>query len=243
MTITLNADMGEALGIHSFGNDPALLTYVDTINLACGMHSGDPTTMARTVAAALDADVTIGAHPGLPDIVGFGRREMKLNPDEVRDLIRYQVGALTGFLDAVGAPLHHIKPHGALYGMLARNEDLMESACDVADQYGVPIFGLPNTAHQRVAARRGVGFVSEFYVDLDYDDDGTVIVTRAAAHRDLDEIEAKTRRAITEGTTTTIHGTDIDVTVESVCVHSDLPNAPRVAERVRETIRGQQRVG
>ena len=194
MSTTLNADMGEALGIHTFGNDTALLDLVDTISVACGMHSGDPTTMSRTVTAALNANVTIGAHPGLPDLVGFGRREMILTADEVRDLIRYQVGALTGFLDAVGAPLHHIKPHGALYGMLSRSEELMESACDVAEQYDVPILGLPNTAHQRVALRRGLAFISEYYVDLDYDDDGTVIVGRTGSHHDLAEVEAKSHR-------------------------------------------------
>ena len=236
MSITLNADMGEAFGIHTFGNDTALLDYVDTINIACGMHSGDPSTMARTVTAALDANVTIGAHPGLPDPVGFGRREMILTANEIRDLIRYQVGALTAFLHAAGAPLHHIKPHGALYGMLSRNEDLMESACDVAEQYGVPILGLPHTAHQRVADRRGVEFVAEFYVDLDYNDDGTIIVNRTATHHDLTHIEAKARQALRDGQTTSIHGTEIDVTVESLCIHSDLPNAPDVAARIRQVL-------
>jgi 5-oxoprolinase (ATP-hydrolysing) subunit A len=236
MITTINADMGEALGIHSFGNDTALLDYVDTINVACGMHSGDPSTMARTVTAALDANVSVGAHPGLPDLVGFGRRAMVLTADEVRDLVRYQVGALNGFLDAAGAPLHHIKPHGALYGMVSRNEELMEAVCDVAEQFGVPILGLPNTTHQRVAVRREVEFVCEFYVDLDYEDDGTVIVGRAATHRDLDQIDAKARRALVEGKTTSVSGTDIDVTVESLCVHSDRPNAPEVAARLRNLL-------
>lgn len=236
MSTTLNADMGEALGIHTFGNDTALLDLVDTISVACGMHSGDPTTMSKTVTVALNANVTIGAHPGLPDLVGFGRREMILTADEVRDLIRYQVGALTGFLDALGAPLHHIKPHGALYGMLSRSEELMESACDVAEQYDVPILGLPNTAHQRVALRRGLAFISEYYVDLDYDDDGTVIVGRTGTDHDLAEVEAKTRRAIVKGTTTSIHGTELNITVESICVHSDLPHALEVAARVREVL-------
>ncbi|RZK72758.1 MAG: 5-oxoprolinase subunit PxpA [Rhodococcus sp. (in: high G+C Gram-positive bacteria)] len=236
MSITLNSDMGEAFGIHTFGNDTALLDYVDTINVACGMHSGDPSTMAHTVTAALDANVTIGAHPGLPDPVGFGRREMMLTANEIRDLIRYQVGALTAFLDAAGAPLHHIKPHGALYGMLSRSEELMESVCDVAEQYGVPILGLPHTAHQRVADRRGVEFVAEFYVDLDYNDDGTIIVNRTATPHDLVHIEAKARRALVDGKTISIHGTEIDVTVESLCIHSDLRNAPDVAARLRTMV-------
>ncbi|MFD5552543.1 5-oxoprolinase subunit PxpA [Streptomyces sp. NPDC127068] len=236
MTLTINADMGESLGIHSFGNDEALLPYVDTVNVACGMHAGDPSGIARTVQRALTASVTVGAHPGLPDLVGFGRREMALDTDEVRDLVRYQVGVLSAFLHAEGGALHHIKPHGALYGMVSRREDLMDAVCDVAEQYGVPVFGLAGTAHQRVAERRGIGFVAEFYPDLDYQDDGTVVVRRVSARPDLDAVERKVRRALDEGLTTSVHGQDVEVTVESICVHSDIPGAPSVAARLRAVL-------
>jgi len=130
------------------------------------------------VTKAVAAGVVIGAHPGLPDAVGFGRREMKLFPEEVRDLVLYQVAAVKGFLDAEGAPLDHIKPHGSLYGMVARDEELMDAVCDVAVIYGIPVYGMTGTAHERVAAKRGVDFVAEFYVDLRYRPDGSLIIPR-----------------------------------------------------------------
>jgi UPF0271 protein len=233
--VTINADMGESVGIHRFGHDETLLEYVDIINVAGGMHAGDPTAIARIVTAALERGVAVGAHPGLPDIAGFGRRELAVTAEEARDLIRYQTGAVVAFVEAVGGVLHHIKPHGALFGMLSRSEELMDAACDVAVQYGVPVFGLAGTAHERVAVRRGVPFVSEFYVDLDYNDDGTIVVNREGSTRDVEEVEERARRAL-DGTTVSINGRILPVRAESFCVHSDLPNAPTVASRIREVL-------
>jgi len=233
---TINADMGESIGIHSFGNDEPLLEFVDTVNVAGGLHAGDPSVIARTVESALQAGVSVGAHPGLPDLAGFGRRVMEITPAETRDLVRYQVGAVHAFVTANGGELDHIKPHGALFGMMAKNAALMSALCDVALDYGVPVYGLANTVHERVAHDRGVSFVSEFYVDLDYAADGTVRVNRAGTGRDLREVEARTRRALREGRTTATDGTDVSVRPESFCVHSDLPNAPEVARTVRRLI-------
>ncbi len=156
--VSLNSDMGESFGIHSFGNDDALVQIIDTANVACGFHAGDPTGIRETVEKAVAANVTVGAHPGLPDLVGFGRREMKLERDETADLVRYQVGSLVAFLDDAGAPLDHIKPHGSLYGMAARDEDIMDAICDVAVQYGVPVFwnGWNRSRDRRDQARRPV---------------------------------------------------------------------------------------
>ncbi len=236
MTLTINADMGESVGIHHFGNDESLLEFVDTINVAGGLHAGDPTAIARIVALALDRGVSVGVHPGLPDIAGFGRREMAITAEEARDLIRYQTGAVAAFVQAEGHELHHIKPHGALFGMLARNEELMDAACDVAVQYGVPIYGLAGTAHERVAARRGVPFVAEYYVDLDYSDDGMIVVNRTGSTRDLGEVADRASRALAEGTTISTTGKSVPIRVESFCVHSDLPNAVDVARTVRSEI-------
>jgi UPF0271 protein len=241
MRTTINSDMGESVGIHSFGHDEELLGYVDTINVACGMHAGDPGAMRRVVEQAVAAGVSIGAHPGLPDIAGFGRREMAVDADEVRDLVLYQVGALVGFLDAAGAPLHHIKAHGALYGMMSRDPALMGALCDVALQYGVPVFGLGGTPHEEVARARGVEFVSEYYVDLDYNDDHTIRVQRTGASRPLDSVAERARSALHEGVTRTVSGGTIDVRAESFCIHSDLPNAVEVARVVRELV--GERVG
>jgi UPF0271 protein len=240
MTITINSDMGEALGIHAFGNDEALLEIVDVANVACGFHSGEPGTMRRTVENAVAAGVKVGAHPGLPDLVGFGRREMKLYPDEVRDLVTYQVGALTAFLDAAGANLNHIKPHGSLYGMVGRDEALMDALCDVALQYGVPIYGLAGTEHQRGCERRGVPFVGEFYVDLGYSADGGLLIVRRPSATDVGEAADKARVALTEGLGTAVTGERFAVTFDSICVHSDAPNAVEVATAVRRAVTESQ---
>jgi 5-oxoprolinase (ATP-hydrolysing) subunit A len=233
MSVNLNSDMGESYGIHSFGHDEVLLPLVDTVNVACGFHAGDPVGMRETVAAAAAAGVTIGAHPGLPDAVGFGRREMKLLPEEVREIVRYQVGALKAFLDAEGVALDHIKPHGSLYGMVGRDEELMDAVCDVAVQYGVPVFGMAGTAHERVAERRGVGFVAEFYVDLGYRADGTLIIARRPKATPPDLAAERARVALSEGVTHADTGERLQMRFDSICVHSDTPNAPEVAAAVR----------
>lgn len=234
--VSLNSDMGESFGIHSFGNDDALVQLIDTANVACGFHAGDPTGIRETVEKAVSANVTVGAHPGLPDLVGFGRREMKLERDETADLVRYQVGSLVAFLDDAGAPLDHIKPHGSLYGMAARDEDIMDAICDVAVQYGVPIFGMAGTAHESVAIKRDVPFVAEFYVDLGYRKDGSLIITRRPRATPIEEAKQRARKALNKGLATADTGDDFPIRVDSICVHSDTPNAVQVAEAVREVI-------
>lgn len=234
--ITLNSDMGESFGIHSFGHDDRLLSLIDIANVACGFHAGDPTTMAATVAKAAAAGVDVGAHPGLPDLVGFGRREMRLDPDEVRDLVRYQVGALSAFLDAQGLTMSHIKVHGVLYGMVARDATLMDAVCDVAEQYGVPVFGMAGTAHQTVARRRGVVFVAEGYVDRQYRADGSLIITRESRPTPADVARERARLLLDEGVAVADTGERIRVEVDSICVHSDGPGAVEVAGVVRQLL-------
>lgn len=161
---------------------------------------------------------------------------MAITTDEARDLVRYQVGALVGFLTAHGAPLDHIKPHGALFGMAAYDEKLMRSICEVAGQYGVPVYGLAGTAHESAAMSCGVAFVPEFYVDLGYSKDGSLIVERRPKEPTLESVRARTLQALLEGTVTTVEGTLLPVTVQSICVHSDLATAPAVAKTVQEAI-------
>ena len=230
--ITINSDMGESFGIHSFGNDEALMSLVDVANVACGFHSGDPDAMETTVALAKEHGVLVGAHPGLPDLVGFGRREMKLTPDEVESLIRYQVGALVGFLGKYDLPLNHIKPHGSLFGMLARDEALMQGAVNVAASYGVALFGIAGSAHQSVAERSGVDFVGELYVDLNYDPQGKLIILRRPEETDPNTAAARVRRVLEDGTVLATDGTVLDIPFGSICVHSDAPNSPAVARAV-----------
>lgn len=234
--ITVNSDMGEAFGLHTFGNDAALMPVIDTANVACGYHAGDPTVMDHTVALAQQHGVSVGAHPGLPDLVGFGRREMKLTADEVESIIRYQVGALSGFLTKYDMPLSHIKPHGSLYGMLARDEELMLAAVRVARDYDVPVFGLAGTAHQTVAQREGVTFIGELYVDLNYNAQGGLIITRQPHETDPAAAAQRVRRAIDTGTILAEDGTEISVEFGSICVHSDTANSAQVAQAVRAAL-------
>jgi UPF0271 protein len=229
----INSDMGESFGLHSFGNDESLMALIDVANVACGFHSGDPDAMEATVALAKAHGVRVGAHPGLPDLVGFGRREMKLTADEVESLIRYQVGALVGFLEKHSLPLNHIKPHGSLYGMLSRDEDLMLGAVKVAKTYGVPIFGIAGTAHQRVAEREGVQFIGELYVDLDYNNLGGLIILRRPGHTNIERATERVTRVLRDGIVLADDGTELTIEFDSICVHSDTPNATEIAGVVR----------
>jgi UPF0271 protein len=232
-TITLNADLGESFGLHSFGNDLELMEYIDVANVACGFHSGDPDTMAATVEAAAERGLKVGAHPGLPDLIGFGRREMKLTPTEIENLILYQVGALTASLRRFGLELNHLKPHGSLYGMLSRDAALMDAAANVALLYGVPFYGLAGTQHEIVCRERGVPFVSELYVDLNYGPAGELLIQRRPERTDPAAAAARVRLVLSDGVVEAVDGTLLNVECDSICVHSDAPNSVDVAAAVR----------
>ncbi len=236
MTVQINCDMGESFGLWRMGDDAASLPFIDAANVACGFHASDPVVMRRTVRMAKEHGVAVGAHPSLPDLQGFGRREMKMEAGELTAAILYQVGALKAFLDAEGMALNHIKPHGALYAMAARDEAVAGAICDAADVFGVPLYGLADTVHELVYTARGLPFVAEFYADLDYTAEGRIIITREHEAIDPAAAAARTLRAVTEGRVTTIDGGDIAVRAETVCVHSDTPGAVAVAEAVRNIL-------
>ena len=236
MAVAMNCDMGESFGLYKMGDDEGMMPLISVANVACGFHGSDPNHMRSTVRLAKAHDVKVGAHPSLPDLQGFGRREMKIGREELANIIIYQVGALKGFLEAEGVPLNHIKPHGSLYGMAARMEEIAEAVCDAADVFKVPLYGMKNTLHETVYTRRGHGFVAEFYADLGYDDDGGLIITRE--HEAVDPADAAKRclRAIEEGKTASVNGVDVEVGSDCICVHSDTPNAIEVAKAVRQAV-------
>ena len=237
MARAINCDMGESFGLYKMGEDEKMMPLISVANVACGFHGSDPNHMRSTVRLAKAHGVKVGAHPSLPDLQGFGRREMKVDREEMANLILYQVGALKGFLDAEGMTLSHIKPHGSLYGMAARLEHIAHAVCDVADIFQVPLFGMKGTLHERIYTERGHRFVAEFYADLDYNDEGGLIITRE--HDPVDPAEAARRclRAIEEGKTASVNGVDVAVGSDCLCVHSDTPNAVAVAEAVREAVK------
>jgi len=234
--VSINCDMGEAFGIYKLGDDEACMPFITHANVACGFHASDPRVMWRTVRAAKRHGVQVGSHPSLPDLQGFGRREMRMERDEIAALVLYQTGALKSFLNAEDMTLSHIKPHGALYGMAQRDPDVAEGIADAAQAFGVPVFSFTNCAMSEVFARRGVPFVCEFYSDLDYNDEGRNIITREHHPVTPEAAAARVRRAVMEGRTQAVSGKDVAVVAESICVHSDTPGAVEIARAVREAL-------
>lgn len=238
MAVNINCDMGESFGLYKMGDDEAIMPYVTEANVACGFHGSDPNHMNKTVKLAKQHGVKVGAHFSLPDLAGFGRREMKIDREEMKNIILYQVGALKGFLEAEGVPLSHMKPHGSLYGMAARQEHIAQAICDVGEIFKVPIFGLSGTLHEEIYTARGLEFVAEFFADLDYDDDGNLLITREHPHLDADEVGEKALRAVKDGIVVSTGGKEVPVLAETVCIHSDTPNVLDIAQSVRAALGG-----
>lgn len=234
--VTINCDMGEAFGIYRFGDDEACMPYVTHANIACGFHASDPMVMWRTVRAAKRHGIRVGSHPGLPDREGFGRREMRMTREEVAALVIYQTGALKAFLDAEGVPLSHIKPHGALFGMAQRDAAIADGIADAALGFGVEVIAFSDCVMSEVFAARGVPFSCEYYADLDYDDNGRQVITRE--HHPVDPATAAARalRAVQAGLTQSLSGKDVRVVADSICVHSDTPDAVGVARAVHDAL-------
>ena len=239
MAVSINCDMGESFGLYRLGDDEAVMPFITEANVACGFHGSDPNHMRNTVELARGNHVRVGAHFSLPDLAGFGRREMKINREEMANIITYQVGALKGFLDMADMELSHLKPHGALYGMAAKQEHIAHAVADVGTYFKVPVFGLAGTLHEKIYIDRGLEFIPEFYADLFYDNDGNLIITRE--HNEIDPADAASRclRAIKDGLTKTIDDVDISVRAETICIHSDTPNVVEVARAVHEALKDQ----
>ena len=234
---TINCDMGEAFGLYRIGDDEGLMPLISLANVACGFHASDYNLMRKTVRLARHHGVKVGAHPSLPDLQGFGRREMKMGREELANCILYQVGALKAFLDAEGMPLNHIKPHGALYGMAARQEHVAHAVCDAATVYKVPLMGMAGTLHEKIYTERGFKMIAEFYADLDYADDGALIITRVHEAWDPTAAAARSLRAVEEHKVKSVGGRDLPVRPDTICVHSDTPNAVDIAAAVQKAVK------
>ncbi len=236
VAVAINCDMGESFGLYRMGDDEGMMPHITIANVACGFHASDPTVMAHTVRLAKRNNVKVGAHPSLPDLQGFGRREMKMQPEELTDCIVYQVGALEGFLKREGMELFHVKPHGSLYGMAARAPDVARAVAAAAKVFGVPVLGMSGTLHEEVYTAEGLNFMSEYYADLEYRDDGSLIITREHHAVDPQQAAQRARRAVIEGLTDSINGKRVRVRADCICVHSDTPNAVEVAIAVKAAV-------
>ena len=234
---TINCDIGEGFALYRCGDDAGIMPHIHLANVACGFHASDPVVMRDTVQLAAKHNVPIGAHPSFPDKQGFGRRDMIMDREELAACVRYQVGALKGFLDAEGLKLNHIKPHGALFGAATHREEVANAIADVALQYGVPVIGLAGSAADKVYRTRNVGMIPEYYADNDYDAAGKLIVCRTHPKRDPDEVAAKVVRMFKEGKAPTIEGREFEVQATTVCVHSDTPNVVEIVRKLKDAMR------
>lgn len=238
--VDLNADLGESFGVYRLGLDAEVLRHVTSANIACGFHAGDPMVMARTVAMAAENGVGIGAHPGYPDLQGFGRRNMELAPEEVKNLVIYQVGALTAFARAAGRPLQHVKAHGALYNMAARDLRLARAIAEgvKAAAPDAILLALAGSAMVRAAEEVGLKVAQEVFADRAYNADGT-LVPRSRPDAMIHDPEIAIPRAVrmvTEGKVTAITGEEVPIQADSICVHGDNPEAIAFVARIRRAL-------
>lgn len=240
--IDLNCDMGESFGLYKFGNDEIAVKYITAANVACGFHAGDPTTMKKTVDILKRHNVSIGAHPGLPDILGFGRRVMAINAEDARNYVIYQVGALKTFVEAAGLKLHHVKPHGALFKMSKFDDTLSRAILE-----GIKAVD-PNLLvycpgplwlfkYEKHGKDLGLTIVAEFYADLDYAPDGQLETSKLLSHEDrsidISQSVERVLRYLREGKVRKTDGSDLEFEAKSICVHGDTANAGDLIKALR----------
>jgi len=238
--IDFNCDMGEGFGAWRMGDDIALLDHITSANVACGFHAGDPATIRRTVKAAVEKGVAIGAHPSLPDLQGFGRRPMHVSPEEIYDIIVYQVGAVDAFARACGGRLSHVKAHGALYNMAAKDRALADAvAAAVRDvDRSLVLFGLSGSELIAAAQAAGVTSAAEVFADRSYQDDGSLTPRGrpGAMIEDVDASIEQVRRMVLEGLVRAQSGKDVAVRADTLCIHGDQPGALEFARRIRAAL-------
>jgi 5-oxoprolinase (ATP-hydrolysing) subunit A len=240
MTIDLNCDMGESFGAYTIGADEAVMASITSANVACGYHGGDPSVMRRTIRLAREAGVAVGAHPGFPDLVGFGRREMRIAPRDVEDMVVYQIGALAAIARSEGVSLSHVKAHGALYNMAVTDNALAGALARavMAVDPALIFFALPGSELARAASALGLQVALEGFADRAYEPDGTLTSrSRAGAViHDVDAVVARALRMVTEGTVTASEGSTLEMRVDTICTHGDTPGAQALTRALRTSL-------
>ncbi|MBX0359261.1 LamB/YcsF family protein [Halobacillus sp. Nhm2S1] len=239
--VDLNCDMGESFGRYTIGRDEEIMKYVTSANIACGYHAGDPSIMKKTVQMALEHNVGIGAHPGLPDLAGFGRRPMDISEEEAYDMVVYQIGALKGFVDTEGGRLQHVKPHGALFNMAAKDQSLAQAIAkaiyDVDSE--LVLFGLAGSELVKAGREQGLKTASEVFSDRTYQQDGSLTSRREpnALITDHEQAVEQVIRMIKENKVRTVQDTDIDIDVHTICIHGDGASAIDFANYITKALR------
>ena len=235
--IDLNCDMGESYGAWKMGADADVMPFITSANIACGFHAGDPATIRKTVRLAVDSGVAVGAHPSLPDLMGFGRRVMRISPQDMYDLVIYQAGAVEAFARAAGAKLHHVKCHGALYNMAANDEALSEAMVRAVKDLGsgVALYALSGSKNMEIGEKAGVRVIGEVFADRGYSDDGT-LAPRDKPGGMIVDAAASVKQAlamIEEGYVTSLAGKRVIVAADTMCLHGDQPGAVEFAKHLR----------
>jgi UPF0271 protein len=238
--VDLNSDLGESFGRYTLGMDDKIIPLITSANVACGYHASDPVVMDKTIKMAKEAGIRVGAHPGFPDLMGFGRRNMNITPAEAKAYTLYQLGALDAFCKAHGVLMQHVKPHGAFYNMAAKDYELSKAICEAIASYdsNLIVMALCNGQLLRAAKDLGLRAASEVFADRGYEEDGSLVDRRkeGAMITDEDVAIARVVRMIKEGKVTAVTGKDIDIQADSVCVHGDGAKALAFVEKIRAAL-------
>lgn len=242
-TVDLNCDIGESFGPWTMGDDEAILSYVSSVNIACGFHAGDPSTMMRTIQLVSKYPINIGAHPGFQDLAGFGRREIQTTAREVYELMVYQIGALVACAKCQGATLHHVKPHGALYNMAARKPELADAIAQAVRDVDpmLALFGLSGSESIKAGKKKGLAVYSEVFADRTYQQDGT-LTPRTDAHaliHDQNQAADQVIRMVKEGKVMSLQGLEVDIQVDTICLHGDNADAILFARQINEKLKDE----
>ncbi|MBE6949532.1 MAG: LamB/YcsF family protein [Ruminococcaceae bacterium] len=241
--VDLNSDLGESFGAYTIGMDSEVLKYISSANVACGFHAGDPMVMEKTVSMAKANGVAVGAHPGYPDLMGFGRRNMTISPAEAKAYTKYQVGAMLAFTKAQGIKLQHCKPHGAFYNNAAVNMELAVAICEGVYEVDpdIILLGLAGSKHLEAAKEVGLRCASEVFADRAYMDDGTLVPRKmpGAVIHDTDITIARVLKMVKEGCVESITGKIIPIKADSICVHGDNPKAIEFVNTIRSTLQAE----
>lgn len=239
-SVDLNCDVGESFGAFTIGNDEAIMAYVSSVNVACGFHGGDPGVMHKTVALAASRNIAIGAHPGYPDLQGFGRREIKMSPAEVYDCMVYQIGALMAVARVEGARVRHVKPHGALYNAAARDSALAATIAKAVHdvERTLVLVGLSGSCLIHEGNKAGLRTCSEAFADRGYQDDGMLVPRTSvnALFHDADSAARQVLQMVQKGSATSVNGKEIPVRADTVCIHGDGPLAVAIARAIARTL-------
>jgi len=240
--VDLNSDIGESFGAYTIGLDDEVLKYVSSANIACGWHAGDPIVMRKTIDSAKKMGVSIGAHIGFPDLLGFGRRNMVLSPNEAKQYTIYQLGALEGFARIAGIEMQHVKPHGAFYNMAAKDIKLASAIIEGIYEFNkkLIILGLAGSQLINAAKEKGIRYANEVFADRAYNPDGTLVSRSLPGSMIHDKEIAISRviRMVIDGKVMAINGQDINIKADSICVHGDNPEAVEFVKSIREALFG-----